>query len=161
MTTQQFLKTQVHLLVAQFGRKTVLEAVAGLTDLTPEELQKQVSQLQANRRAKGPSREMSLDELIAALPPMPEEIRDSVMQLGRLLESKLFLPNLRDAEEFLRRTGAPNRRFKTRKQARGPVLRALSEMPRSELESLLARYANTGGKSDYAILANELMGREH
>ncbi len=91
---------------------------------------------------------------------MAEPVRNLVLQLGRLFESKLFLPNLRDAEEFLRRAGAPPRKFKKRKEALGAVLKVLTEMRESELESLVSQNANTGGKSDYAILANQLMGKK-
>jgi hypothetical protein len=161
MTTSEFLKVQLRLLTAHFGRKTVLDAFAGLTDTTPEQLQEEITRLEAARRARVPKPEKSLDEFVAGLPPMAEPIRNSVMQLGRLFESKLFLPNLRDAEEFLRRAGEPTRKFKKRKEAFGAVLKVLSETHERDLESLVSQNANTGGKSDYAILANQLMGKKH
>jgi hypothetical protein len=137
-----------------------LDALAGLSDAPPEQLQEEIARLEAAKQAKAPKRERTLDELIAALPPMPEDIRNLVVQLARFYESKLFLQNLRDAEEFLRRRGAASKKFKSRRNALGPVLKALSEMSVSELESLVAQHINTTGQSDYAILANQLMGKK-
>jgi hypothetical protein len=160
MTTNDFLKFQLRLLMAQFGRKSVLDALADLSDASPEQLQEEIARLEAAKRTKPPKGEKALDELIAALPPMTEELRNLVAQLARLYESRLFLPNLRDAEEFLRRRGAATEKSKSRRNALGPVLKALSEMPASELESLVGQHMNTTGQSDYAILANQLMGKK-
>lgn len=81
-------------------------------------------------------------------------------QLGRMFESKQFLPNLREADEFFRRSGAPDRRYKSRKEVLGPVLKQLSQMPESELPSLVTHSTDALGKSDYAVLANQLMGKK-
>lgn len=161
MTTNDFLKLQLRLLVAQFGRKSVLDALAGLSDASPEQLQAEIARLDAAKRAKSAKREKSPDELLASLPPMTEEIRNLVMQVARLYQSKLFLPNLRDAEEFLRRRGAASRKFKSRATALGAVLKALSVMPATELGSLVTQNMTADAQSDYAILANQLMGKKH
>ena len=78
-----------------------------------------------------------------------------------MFEAKQFLPNLRDAEEFLRRSGVPERKYKSRKEVLAPVLKRLAELPENELESLIAHSTKTSGKSDYAVLANQLMGKKH
>jgi hypothetical protein len=158
--TTDFLKTQLRLLVAQFGRRAVLDALASASDATPEQIQDEIAKLGVTRRAKSTKREKSLDELLAALPPTGGHARELIAQLGRMFEAKRFLPNLRDALEFLRRRGGPDRKFKSRKEVLGSVLKSLSEMPESELESLVAHSINTGGKSDYAVLANQLMGKK-
>jgi hypothetical protein len=160
MMTSEFLKVQLRLLVAQFGRKSVLEAFAGLSEASPEQLQEEIARLEAARRAKTPKHDKPLDELLAELPSMPERSTNLFKQLGRLFESKLFLPNLRDTEEFLRRSGAASRKFKSRRKAFGAVLKALSEMPVSELESLVAQNTHAGSQSDYSLLANQLMGKK-
>ncbi len=52
MTTSEFLKIQLGLLTAHFGRKMVLDAFAGLSDITPEQLQDEINRLVAARRAE-------------------------------------------------------------------------------------------------------------
>jgi hypothetical protein len=159
MMTTDFLKTQLRLLIAQFGRKAVLDALAGLTNVTPDQLQNEIAKLETARSVKSSKREKSLDELLAALPSTGGKAKELVAQLGRMFEAKRFLPNPRDAEEFLRRKSAPGRKYKSRKEVMGAILKSLSEMPESELESLVAHSNDSGGKSDYAVLANQLMGK--
>ena len=159
--TNDFLKTQLRLLIAQFGRRAVLEAIAGATDATPEQIQDEITKLEMTRRAKSSKRDKPLDELLASLPPVSPRAKEFLAQLGRMFETKQFLPNLRDAEDFLSRSGTRGRKCKSRKEVLAPVLKRLSEMPESELESLVAHSTNTSGKSDYAVLANQLMGKKH
>jgi hypothetical protein len=161
MMTPDFLKTQLRLLIAQFGRRAVLEALADATDATPEQIHDEIAKLEITRRTKSSKRDKPLDELLASLPAASTRAKELLAQLGRLFEAKQFLPNLRDAAEFLRRGGSPERKYKNRKEVLAPVLKRLSEMPESELESLVAHSTNTSGKSDYAVLANQLMGKKH
>jgi hypothetical protein len=160
MTTAELLKIQLRLLIAQFGRETVLGALAGLADATPEQLQEEIARFEAAKRTKRPRSDRSLAELVDALAPITDEVRNLITTLGRLYESKQFLPNLRDAEEFLRRAGATNKKHKSRRGALSAVLKVLSALPKSELESLVAQATSASGQSDYAILANQLMGRK-
>jgi hypothetical protein len=160
MMTNDFLKTQIRLLIAQFGRRAVLDALAGATDTTPEQIEDEIKKLETARRAKPTKRVKPLDELLASLPAAGSRKQELLAQLGRMFEAKQFLPNLRDAVDFLRRGGAPDRKYKSRKEVFSPVLKRLSEMPESELESLVAHSTNTSGKSDYAVLANQLMGKK-
>jgi hypothetical protein len=147
-------------LIAQFGRKAVLEALADATDTTAEQIQGEIVKLETTRRVKSSKREKPLDELLESLSPKSPSAREMLVQLGRMFEAKMFLPNLRDAEDFFRRSGASNRKFKSRKEAFAPVLKRLSEMPESELALLVAHSTNTTGNSDFAVLANQLMGKK-
>ena len=159
MSTSDFLKLQLSLLVSQFGRKSVLDALAGLSGLSTEQIEAEIAAHEAKKRAKAPKRDKSLDEIMGSVVVNSDEAKKLLTQIGHLYETKQFLPNLRDAEEFLRRNSAPNRKFKSRKEALLPVLKALATIPRRELESLVAHATNADGQSDYALLANQLMGK--
>ena len=106
-------------------------------------------------------RPKSLDEIIAGIPATTDGQRQAIATLARLYEAKQFLPNLRDAEGFLWRSGASPKKHKSRKDALPLVLEALSSMPQSELEAILADATRSPGQSDYAILARQLMGKSH
>src|SRR5438874_11406921 len=129
MMNNDFLKTQFRVLIAQFGRRAVLEALAGATDATPEQIQDEIAKLETTRRAKSPKRDKPLDELLASLPPASPRAKELLAQLGRMFEAKQFLPNLRDAEAFLSRSGTRDRKCKSRKGVLALVLKRLSEMP--------------------------------
>lgn len=158
--TNDFLKTQLRLLIAQFGRRAVLDALAGASNTTPEQIEDEFRKLETTRRAKSAKRVKPLDELLASLPTVGSRKQELLAQLGRMFEAKQFLPNLRDAADFLLRGGVSDRKYKSRKEVLTPVLKRLSEMSESELESLVAHSTNTSGKSDYAVLANQLMGKK-
>ena len=160
MIISDFLKTQLRLLVAQFGRRSVLEALAGLTDASLPQIEEEIAKLAATRSAKSSKHPKSLDELLNSISTVDEPIKNLIAQLGRLFESKQFLPNLRDVEEFLRRRGVPEKKYKNRNFALVAVLKTLSEAPEKELESLISHYTASAGKSEYAILANQIMGKK-
>jgi hypothetical protein len=158
MSTQDYLKIQLRLLVAHFGRRPVLEAFAAASEASPDRIQDEIAKLGADRRAKATKHPKTLNDLISALPALSEGQRKAIENLGCLYEAKQFLPNLRDAYEFLRRSGAPPKKHKSRKDAIAPVLKALSSMPQHELEALLADTTRSTGQSDFALLARQLIG---
>jgi hypothetical protein len=155
-----FLKTQLQLLISQFGRRAVLEAFAGAADATAEQIEDEIAKLETARRLRSPKHRKSLDELLESLPPISPRAKELVERLGRMFETKQFLPNLRDAEEFLRRGGLAERKYKTRTEALVSVLKRLSEMPENELQSLTAHSASSSERGDYAVLAKQLMGKK-
>jgi hypothetical protein len=159
MNSENFLKLQLRLLTARFGRKSVLEALGSLSGSALDPVEADIAGQEGNKLPKAPKREKTVEEIVASLPLTSKEARESILELGHLYEAKQFLPNLRDAEEFLRRNGAPARKPKSRRAARAPVLRALSEVPLSELASLVHHTKAASGQSDFLILANQLMGK--
>jgi hypothetical protein len=161
MNTHDYLKFQIRLLVAEFGRRPLVEAFAAASEVAPDQIHEELAKLEANKRAKAVKHPKSLDELIAGLPATTDEQRRAIASLGRLYESKQFLPNLRDAEEFLLRSGASAGKHRNRKDALLLILKALASMSQSELDAILADATRHPGQSDYAILANQLMGKPH
>jgi hypothetical protein len=159
MSTHDYLKLQVRLLVVEFGRRPVLEAFAAASEAPPDQIQDELSRREANNRSKALKQPKSIDAIIAGIPMTTDSQRQAIASLGRLYESRQFLPNLRDAEEFLRRSGALLKKQKSRKDALPLVLKALSGIAQSELDSILADATRSPGQSDYAILAKQLMGK--
>jgi len=161
MSASDILRLQLRLLVSEFGRKAVVDVLAGLSDLSREQLEAEIAAHEARKRAKVPKREKSLEEIVGLLAVNSEDAKRTISQIGRLYETKQFLPSLREAEEFVRRSGSSPKKFKSRKAALASVLKAVSEMPDGEMQSLLAQVTNGCGQSDYALLANQLMGKGH
>jgi hypothetical protein len=158
MSTQDFLNTQIRLLIAQFGRRSVLETFAAASGVSPDQIIQEIEKLQAKKRGKESKPPKSLEELIANAAPRPEAY-GKIIQLGHLYEAKHFLPNLRDAETFFRRYEASPKKYKSRKDALPVVLKVLSSMPQQELEILVDDLMRSPDQSDYAILAKQLMGK--
>src|SRR5438270_10861751 len=159
MSTSDFLRLHLRLLVSQFGRRSVLDALADVSGVSPEKIDTEIAAHEEKKRAKAPKHDKSLEELLRYLRVASEEVKKVIADIGHLYETKQFLPNLRDAEEFLRRTDASSKKFKSRRAALGAVLKVLSEMTLDELQSLLTQITSSHGQSDYSLLANQLMGK--
>jgi len=159
MSASDFLRLQLRLFISQFGRKTLVDALAGLSEITSDQLEAEIDARAARKRVKVPKHDKSLEELVEVLRIDSEEAKRTILQIGRLYEAKQFLPNLRDADNFLQRSGAPRKSYKSRKSALGAVLKAISEMPFPEMHSLLTQITSSHGQSDYELLANQLMGK--
>ncbi|HXB67313.1 MAG TPA: hypothetical protein VNY05_03675 [Candidatus Acidoferrales bacterium] len=71
-------------------------------------------------------------------------------------ENRTFLPQLRDVQRFLDRTGVPHGKLKSRAAATPIVIRTLANLPPDNLTELLLDKTSTD--SDYALLARAIMG---
>jgi hypothetical protein len=159
MSSPDSLKVQLRPLVARFGRTRVLQALRAVSETGVAQLEPEIADAGVKKPGKPPRQQKTVEEMVASLRLASEEAQRLMVQLGHLYESRQFLPNLHDADEFLRRNAASLRKCKSRKEALRPVLQALSGMPASELAELVDQTNHVSGQSDYAILANELMGK--
>jgi hypothetical protein len=154
----QLLDIDVRLLVLRHGRQRVLSALARLVEQTPEELEEQLRTLghiSVTRRRKEPSQ--SLIEFAVSECRDRGEILEPLRALAVAFENRSFLPNLRDVQRFLHRTGASPQKLKSRAAAGPVVIHVLSKLPRDELDNLVSQGA-PGGESDYALLSRAIMG---
>src|SRR5438132_4425932 len=124
------LELDVRLLVLRYGRRKVLEILAGIGDQTPGQLEQQLRALeQKPKTGRTKKSKPSLIEVAASECRDRPEISEPLRTLAVNFENRTFLPNLRNVQGFLDRIGASSRRLKSRTVA-GPVLiRALSKLP--------------------------------
>ena len=160
MTTTDVLRLHLRLLILQHGRRGIIEALASISNNTPEQVDAEISAFDAKKRATNPKKEQSVEELINALPNISRETKAILLQLGRLYEGKQFLPTLRDAGEFLFRNDGKSPKFRNRREALGAVLKTAALMPSIELDALLRQTTSAEGKTDFGLLADQLMGKE-
>jgi hypothetical protein len=154
----QLLDIDVQLLVLRHGRQQVLAALARLVEQTPDQLEQQLQamgQKPAASRRKAPK--PSLVEVATSECINRAEIVEPLRALAVAFENRSFLPNLRDVQRFLDRTGASPRKLKSRAVAGPVVIRALSKLPKDELTNLASRDASSG-ESDFALLSRAIMG---
>lgn len=150
------LKLDIRLLLLRYGRRRVLDALAGLTDHTPEELEREIATAE-DRKTKKKARTSSTSEMVASVFRDRPELVPTVEQLMNRYENKTFLPQLRDVQQFLDRVAGTRTRLKSRKTAIGPLLRALSSMKADDIPRLTAAAETTSGDSDFALLARAIM----
>jgi hypothetical protein len=153
--SDRLLELQLELLVLRHGRRGVIEALTAAAGMTIEEIETAIASTE--RRAKGRS-----------APPSPEAIArqafagragvlPTVLQLLAAYENKTFLPQLRDVQRLVQKSGVTRTRLRSRASAVGAMIKALATMDDADLRRLLVNELSTG-TSDYEMLAHEIMG---
>jgi len=108
--TADLIDIELQLLVLRYGREKVLAALSRLVEQTPRELEQAIQTLgrraPTNRRS-GPK--PSLTEDAASQCRDRPEIAEPLRALAIAFENRTFLPNLRDVQRFLDRSGVPPR----------------------------------------------------
>jgi hypothetical protein len=149
------LDIDVRLLLVRYGRNKVLQAFARLGEQTVEDLERQLQSIQ--QKSTKPKRvPPSVKELAEAAAQEHPEIAEPLRALAVKFENRTFLPQLRDVQRFLDRTGVSHGKLKSRAAAAPTVIRTLAKLPPDSFAQLLVD--KTSADSDYALLARAIMG---
>ena len=158
--SDQLLQLEVRLLVLRHGRKAVLGALARVGSQSFEEVERELSALEARRPVRKAKAVITTESVIStAFAERPADI-PMVEALVRKYENKTFLPQLRDVQRFIDRAGGPRGRLKSRSSALHQFIKSLAKMSSAEIE-LLVTDSGQPAKSDYELLAREIMGTSH
>ena len=148
------LEIDVRLLLVRYGRTKVLHALARLGEQTIDEVERQLQAIQAAPRPKQAL--PSITELVAAAAQERREIAEPLRALAVAFENRTFLPQLRDVQRFLQRSGVSHGKLKSRAAAASVVVRTLANLAPEVLEQLLTD--RSSADSGYALLARAIMG---
>lgn len=150
----ELLDIDVRLLLVRYGRARILQALARLNEQTVEDLETQLQNIANRPKVKRAS--ANAIDLVGAEAKARPEIAESLRALAVRFENRSFLPQLRDVQRFLDRTGASHGKLKSRAAATPIVIRTLGKLAPDHLAQLLLDKTNTD--SDYALLARAIMG---
>ena len=156
--TDDLLKLEVRLLLLRHGRKKLVQTLAALGEQTAEQVE---SELRAAEERK-PSKKRKVPSVSDAVANACRERPDAVELLQLLAtryENRTFLPQLKDVQRFLDRSGVPHKTLRSRSAAGQHVITALCRLSIEELRQLAARSSSPKGDSDYALLAREIIGK--
>ena len=150
----ELLDIDVRLLLVRYGRTKVLQALARLSEQTAEDLERQLQMIEHKpERKRTPP---SIMDLVGAAAQDRPEITEALRALAVRFENRTFLPQLRDVQRFLDRTGAAHGKLKSRAAATPIIVRTLAKLPPDNLAQLVLE--KTSADSDYALLARAIMG---
>ena len=154
------LRLHVQLLLAQYGREQVQEALAESESVDLSVVQDEVKSLSAptptNAKPKRRRRRKSPRELIQAM-DLTSEIKPLVERVATGYEGKEFLPELWRVRKFLESEGVDASRFRSRADALPKVLAVVANRPADRLRELIGEWERGAGGSDLAILADAIM----
>lgn len=180
----RILNLQVQLLLAQHGRRRVIEAVADADGADLESIQKELDamrtrsegrakptgktrrkkELDAMRaRSEGgtkptrKTRRKSARELIEAARIDPG-VKPLVERIATGYEDKEYLSELWRVKRFLESEGVDVTRIRSRADALPRVIEVLANRSPERLEALLKSWGRRGSRNDLAVLAEAIMG---
>ncbi|MGO8811727.1 MAG: hypothetical protein ACLQJF_19880 [Candidatus Sulfotelmatobacter sp.] len=151
------LKLELQLLLLKYGRGKILDALGALSDRTAEQVEAEIAALEA-RRTKRVRKVPSISDILTEVCNARPEADQILRTLASRYENRTFLPQLKDVQRFLDRSGLAHKALRSRRDAAQHVLRALSRLPTDELNQL-AKLSTGKSNTDYADLAREIMGR--
>jgi hypothetical protein len=156
--TNRILELQVELLVLQHGRRSVVEAIAGTGGRPAEEIERDIASIQRRKVVKRRKEVNSEETLLREFRGRPD-LLPLIRRLLQSYENRIFLPNLRDVQRFVERSGGLKSRLKSRQLAIVPLIRTLAGLTDTEIERIV-HDLSAAGSNDYELLAREIMGKK-
>lgn len=155
------LNRQVRSLLARYGRRQVLDAIAAADaarvsgNLPTAETEPTRTTAAARRRTT--RRRKTATEVVEAA-KVDSEIRPVVERIAAAYESRQILPELWRVRKFLASEGVDPDRVRSRADALPKLIAVLAGHPRERLEYLLNGWREHVERGDLAILADAILG---
>lgn len=158
MSSSKFLDYEVTLLLAKYGKSSLLEALAKKLELTPDQLEATL-QTPPNQRSVSHSRKKPPP--FDLLKQLSREFPNKAHLLQTLYErfdNRTFLPELRDVRRFFDQHARPLGASKSRAESIEKVLRLLAELDVAELEALCQAQPENA-YSSLGLISDEILRR--
>lgn len=156
---QKFLDYEVALLLARYGKNSLLGALAKQIDLTPEQLEAFLQNPPARKSGASSRKISSLSDLVTRLTNQYPNKADALRTLYARLENRTFLPELKDVRRFFDRYGRALGNIKSRSMSLPRVLKLLTELDATELEGLCQTQAENT-RSSLGLISDEILRRD-
>jgi len=153
---KNYLEIEIKLLVLKYGHTAVLKGLAMAANTSLEEIEAMIRRITERKTSKARTLQRK-----TAIETAEKIISSSanyklLHELAVRYQDRTFLPQLRDARQFLERHGI-NQKVKKRSVAVRPVFEVLLAQSQEELKELLAEL-HPAGTSTFSQLANEIIG---
>lgn len=133
-----------------------MQTLAALGEQTLEQAENELRAAEERKPSKKRKTPSVSDAVANAIRERPDAA-EFLQLLATRLENRTFLPQLKDVQRFLDRSGVPHKTLRSRSAAGQHVITALCRLSIDELRQLSARSASKDD-SDYALLAREIIG---
>src|SRR5260370_40706718 len=113
--SQKFLDYEVALLLAKYGKNSLLGALAKQLKLTPAQLEAFLQSPPARKSDAQPKKRPSLSDLVTPLAQQHPNKAEALRKLCARLDKRTFPPALKDVDRLLGRHGPPAESTKCQK----------------------------------------------
>lgn len=158
MTPDDFLEYEVVLMLAKYGEKKVLSAIAKKLGLSYEEIENKLRKIDEIRPKKPRSKPSESGPTIEALLAQYPNKRKYLEILFTRFQNKTFLPEFRQIKQFFERRTADIGQVKSRTKAMSKLFKLLGSLEESELATL-CQDSEKGEQSSLGIISDEIMKR--
>ena len=156
MTSSTYLDHEVALLLAKYGSKAVLAALARNMQLSPDELESLLKKLPSKKPAarsrKSPAPVDPIEQLIQQHPAKARYFRSLQVRF----QSRTFLPELRDVRRFFEQHSQALGSIKSRTESFTRLFRLLADLDLTELDELCQADPH-GEYSSLGLIADEIL----
>jgi len=156
------LDIEVRLLIVKYGRDRVLDALNRFEQSSLAEVESELRDREKKKRNGTSSKRAasaSVPDLVAKLKLQDEARSSLVHQLAQMYETGRFLTSGSDIERFLAAAGVHQSKT-SRKAALPLVIKVLASRQETELRTLLEAASQGSDKSDYFLLAHQIIGKQ-
>ena len=151
----QALTLRTKLLVAEYGRKRVIAALAQVEDVEYETIKREVEAVR-ERKSSRPRRQKTLPELLKEA-EIDSRKFSLVERIACAYENKRYLPELWRVRKFLESHGIDASRIRTRTAALPLVIKVLGGSSEGELTEIVARLGGSV-RGDLRIITDQILG---
>lgn len=150
-----YLTLRTQMLVSEFGKKQVLEALATIDGVDVQAVERELAACQGKKGTAKARRRKSVPELLDQA-RVRSDSRPALERVAYAYESRRFLPDLAKVRNFLGERGVDPSKLRSRADALPKVIKVLAQESAESLERLLAPTRNDRG--DLGILADHILG---
>jgi hypothetical protein len=155
----QLVDYEIILLLAKYGEKPIVSALAKRLDLSPEDLQDQLSMLRALHPHRTSQRKpIDVSQIIESVASANPDKARSLKLLFARFQNRTFLKELREVKRFFERHNHPVSKIKSRGDAIPRLFRLLATLDVSELASLCDE-TDQKHPSSLGIISDQIMRR--
>ena len=151
----QALTLRTKLLVAEYGRKRVIAALAQVEDAEFETIEREVEAVK-ERRASRHRRPKTLPELLKEA-KIDSERFSLVERIACAYENKRYLPELWRVRRFLESHGVDGSNVRTRTAGLPLIVKVLGALSENELNEMLGGLG-ASTKGDLKIITDQILG---
>ena len=158
MSRDTILQLELRLLVARYGKRRILSAIATIEGVDLVEIEREIERQEVKAKRKKKRRSKGISELIQEARLSDIDARPFLEELALRFDAKEFLPQLRDVKRFLESRGVPAGKLRSRLNAMPKVVDVLASLSSAELKDLMEELL-TSGRGDLGIISDQILGR--
>ena len=150
------LTLRTKLLVAEYGRKQVVAALAQVEHVELDTIEREIDGVRGKTRNRRHSRPKSLEELLKEAKFDPQTL-SLVKRIACAYENKRYLPELWRVRKFLESHGVNASGLRSRTTALPLVVEVLGNLSVNELTGMAAE-SSESARGDLGILTDHILG---